>query len=66
MNQPSKTNQPHVNTVHQSVAVINETEAARMVSSAALLGRREILTIQHQGEHYTLRKTRAGKLILTK
>ena len=55
---------PH--SVHQSVAVINETDAVRQVTSAALLGRRDVLIIQHQGEHYSLRQTRAGKLILTK
>ena len=51
---------------HQAVVVIAETEAARMVTSKALLGRRDVLTILHQGEHYNLRQTRAGKLILTK
>ncbi|TCV89047.1 hemin uptake protein HemP [Sulfurirhabdus autotrophica] len=66
MNQTIKPSLPHHHAVHQSVAVINETEAARLVTSAALLGRRDVLIIQHQGEHYSLRQTRAGKLILTK
>lgn len=52
--------------VYQSVAVINETDAVRQVTSTALLGRRDVLIIQHQGENYSLRQTRAGKLILTK
>lgn len=66
MNTPVKRIAPLLHSAHQSVAVINETEAARLVTSAALLGRRDILIIQHQGEHYSLRQTRAGKLILTK
>jgi hemin uptake protein HemP len=36
------------------------------VNSTALLGTGNQLTIQHQGELYILRQTRAGKLILTK
>lgn len=52
--------------LHQSVVVVAETGAVRMVTSAALLGRRDVITILHQGEHYNLRQTRAGRLILTK
>lgn len=66
MNTPIKRVAPLPHSVHQSVAVINETDVARLVTSAALLGRRDVLIIQHQGEHYSLRQTRAGKLILTK
>lgn len=66
MNTPVKRITPLLHSVHQSVVVINETEAARLVTSATLLGRRDVLIIQHQGEHYSLRQTRAGKLILTK
>jgi hemin uptake protein HemP len=36
------------------------------VSSAELLGEQRELRILHQGEHYVLRLTRLGKLILTK
>lgn len=36
------------------------------INSATLMGLRNQLTIQHQGEQYILRQTRAGKLILTK
>jgi len=46
--------------------VISVSESSRQVSSAALLGNRATLAIQHQGERYILRQTRAGKLILTK
>lgn len=52
--------------VHASAVVICETASSRQVSSAALLGNREALAIQHRGESYILRQTRAGKLILTK
>jgi len=40
--------------------------AVRSVGSAELLGERRELRILHQGEQYTLRVTRLGKLILTK
>lgn len=38
----------------------------RSVTSEALLGERGELKIQHNGEQYSLRRTRHGKLILTK
>jgi hemin uptake protein HemP len=37
-----------------------------VIDSRALLGKAEVLHIEHQGLTYTLRKTRNGKLILTK
>lgn len=37
-----------------------------MLDSAALLGGRDEVEIVHQGETYRLRRTRQGKLILTK
>lgn len=46
--------------------VISTSGSSRQVSSAALLGNYAALAIQHQGEYYILRQTRAGKLILTK
>ncbi|MEQ1516364.1 MAG: hemin uptake protein HemP [Usitatibacteraceae bacterium] len=36
------------------------------VTSESLLGERGELKIQHSGEQYSLRRTRLGKLILTK
>ncbi|MDP2133301.1 MAG: hemin uptake protein HemP [Sulfuritalea sp.] len=39
---------------------------AGSVDSAALLGARNEVEIIHQGETYRLRRTRQGKLILTK
>ncbi|TFH84859.1 hemin uptake protein HemP [Billgrantia azerbaijanica] len=38
----------------------------RRVESSQLLGPAGLLEILHQGEHYWLRRTRNGKLILTK
>lgn len=38
----------------------------RTVSAADLLGRAGVVRIEHQGELYTLRRTRLGRLILTK
>ena len=38
----------------------------RPLDSAALLGCRDEIEISHQGETYRLRRTRQGKLILTK
>lgn len=38
----------------------------RLVSSEALLPAGRTLHIEHRGEIYMLRKTRSGKLILTK
>jgi hemin uptake protein HemP len=41
-------------------------EDIRTVSAAELLGRAGMVRIEHQGEVYTLRRTRLGRLILTK
>ncbi|MDZ4252251.1 MAG: hemin uptake protein HemP [Sulfuritalea sp.] len=38
----------------------------RPLDSAMLLGNRDEVEIAHQGEIYRLRRTRQGKLILTK
>lgn len=45
---------------------VGEAGSLGQVDSTDLLGSREALMIRHQGECYILRKTRAGKLILTK
>ena len=45
---------------------VNEAQQSVAINSMALFGLRKQLTIQHQGELYILRQTRAGKLILTK
>ena len=48
-------------------AAVPETETPpREVDSRALFGRARVLAIRHGAEVYTLRVTRAGKLILTK
>ena len=49
-----------------SVVLASGATPTRQVNSEALLGGSETLEIQHQGERYILRQTRAGKLILTK
>ncbi|TQF76580.1 hemin uptake protein HemP [Elioraea sp. Yellowstone] len=43
-----------------------ETPPKPRLSSRELLGTRQEVEIEHQGEIYRLRITRAGKLILTK
>ncbi len=45
---------------------LRENASRRQIRSADLLGNGDALAIQHQGELYILRQTRAGKLILTK
>ena len=42
------------------------SDAPRALDSAALLGAKGEVEITHQGEIYRLRRTRQGKLILTK
>lgn len=42
------------------------TAAVRRLDSSRLLGEAVEIEIEHQGEVYRLRRTRAGKLILTK
>jgi hemin uptake protein HemP len=44
----------------------NRAETPRPLDSATLLGARGEVEIVHQGETYRLRRTRQGKLILTK
>ncbi|OHC63871.1 MAG: hypothetical protein A3H93_08080 [Rhodocyclales bacterium RIFCSPLOWO2_02_FULL_63_24] len=45
---------------------LRSSEAPRALDSAALLGTKGEVEITHQGETYRLRRTRQGKLILTK
>ena len=42
------------------------TPRTAVIDSQVLFGNLEVLQIDHQGHSYTLRKTRNGKLILTK
>lgn len=44
----------------------NSSDLRRPLDSAVLLGHRGEVDIVHQGETYRLRRTRQGKLILTK
>ena len=41
-------------------------DRSKPIRSDALFLRSDEVLIQHQGEHYRLRRTRNGKLILTK
>ena len=54
----------HVREQPSTGPAINTRTAA--TDSRTLFGNAEILYINHQGLTYTLRKTRNGKLILTK
>jgi hemin uptake protein HemP len=45
---------------------VDTAERIRTVTSAELLGARGIVGIEHNGQLYTLRRTRHGRLILTK
>ncbi|NDO80902.1 hemin uptake protein hemP [Citrobacter sp. NCU1] len=47
-----------------SVPPLNDTE--RRISSQTLLGPQGKVIIDHDGQEYLLRKTHAGKLLLTK
>ncbi|MEM9013338.1 MAG: hemin uptake protein HemP [Pseudomonadota bacterium] len=47
-------------------AVLDEPVAPGMIDSTSLLGGSKTVAIRHGAEIYTLRKTRAGKLLLTK
>jgi len=52
--------------IAKSEAPRNPAAEARPLDSAALLGSKDEVEIVHQGETYRLRRTRQGKLILTK
>ena len=47
-------------------ANVSPARYQRRVNSETLMGGERTLVIQHQGEEYTLRLTRLGKLLLTK
>jgi hemin uptake protein HemP len=49
-----------------AVAADVKARPQRRIDSETLLGGERTLVIQHQGEEYTLRLTRLGKLLLTK
>jgi hemin uptake protein HemP len=50
----------------QEEAAARPAGARRMTSTRELLGGRNEVQIEHNGEIYTLRQTSKGKLILTK
>lgn len=52
--------------MHRTMTGLPQAGTAPSVSSEALLGSRGEIKILHNGEQYSLRRTRQGKLILTK
>lgn len=48
------------------LAMSDPSRATRCADSRDLLGPGGVLTIHHDGERYVLRRTRNGRLILTK
>jgi len=53
-------------TTTETLRVVPAQAAANPIDSALLLGSRGEVEISHSGETYRLRRTRQGKLILTK
>ena len=51
---------------NEAGSAANPPPISSTLSTDALLGGRNAVTIEHQGVHYVLRTTRSGKLILTK
>jgi hemin uptake protein HemP len=49
-----------------SKSVADARDAIRTIPASELLGRAGVVRIEHEGEIYTLRRTRLGRLILTK
>lgn len=53
--------------IHRApIAAQSTPDLPDVVDVATLLRNRQVLVIEHAGEHYKLRLTRNGKLILTK
>ncbi|WET38939.1 hemin uptake protein HemP [Citrobacter enshiensis] len=63
MSRMDRTESPH-SKEQSSVPPSNDTE--RRISSQTLLGQQGKVIIDHDGQEYLLRKTNAGKLLLTK
>nr|WP_235423990.1 hemin uptake protein HemP [Citrobacter koseri] len=47
-------------------APLSPSGTKRQIDSKVLLGEEGWVLIEHKGEHYLLRQTQSGKLILTK
>ncbi|WP_238340070.1 hemin uptake protein HemP [Citrobacter sp. NCU1] len=45
---------------------LSPSRAKRQIDSKMLLGEEGWVLIEHKGQHYLLRQTQSGKLILTK
>ncbi|MBB3169672.1 hemin uptake protein HemP [Simiduia aestuariiviva] len=50
----------------RAVVVRQPVDAKARIGSAELLGGQSLIVIEHDGQDYFLRQTKAGKLILTK
>lgn len=50
----------------RAVVVRQPAEAKARIASAELLAGQSMIVIEHAGQDYFLRQTKAGKLILTK
>ncbi len=57
---------PNAQTLPEIASAKSRKGTVESVTSEQLLGTRGELKIQHNGETYSLRRTRQGKLILTK
>jgi len=57
---------PGINEFDPVPATTSQSDGRLRITSAQLLGARGELKIEHAGEIYSLRRTRNGKLILTK
>lgn len=50
----------------RAVVIRQQAEAKARIASAELLAGQNTIVIEHAGQDYFLRQTKAGKLILTK
>ncbi|EBM0070133.1 hemin uptake protein HemP [Salmonella enterica] len=53
-------------TTKKANAQLSPTRTKRQIDSRTLLGEEGWALIEHNGQHYLLRQTQSGKLILTK
>ncbi|ENZ1873634.1 hemin uptake protein HemP [Salmonella enterica] len=53
-------------TTKKANAPLSPTRTKRQIDSRTLLGEEGWALIEHNGQHYLLRQTQSGKLILTK
>ena len=66
MNEKSKELETEIQRATQNTASRSGSRNPRTLKSADLLGNAQEVIIEHDGDHYRLRCTSKGKLILTK